>query len=85
MNKSGWLVGDSVTIADLRLYQMAIWIDSDILDGMPPSVLDAYPHVKKHMHRIKQIPQVKEFYAKHSPPYGDFDYVPTNKRVASDD
>jgi glutathione S-transferase len=82
-NMSGWLVGDKVTIADLRLYQLAIWIDSGALDGVPSSVLDTYPEIKQHMLQIREIPEVKEFYPKHSAPYGDFDYVPSKKQAVA--
>jgi glutathione S-transferase len=82
-NVSGWLVGDTVTIADLRLYQLATWIDSGALDGVPSSVLDTYPEIKQHMLQIREIPEVKEFYAKHSAPYGDFDYVPSKKQAVA--
>jgi len=79
-NKSESLVGDSRTIADLRLYQLAVWIDdAGILDGMPFSTLDAYPNVKEHMDRFKKISEIMEFCAKHSPPCSDFDYAPTKK------
>jgi hypothetical protein len=68
-----------VTIADLRLYQLAIWLESGMLDGIPPSTLDSYPLVKDHMDRIRKIPQVEAWYKDHSPPYGDFEFVPSKE------
>lgn len=69
-------MGPTISIADLRLYQLALWIDSGILDGVPPSTLDTYPQIRSHLERVKELDQVAAFYSRHSPPYGDFDFVP---------
>jgi glutathione S-transferase len=75
-NGSGWLVGDSLTIADLNFYALSSWLTSGMLDGVPTDSLDAYPLTKSIRTKIDEIPEVVAYRAKHTPPFGDFDYEP---------
>lgn len=69
-------MGQKVSIADLHLFQLALWIESGILDGVPPSTLDSYPQIRSRLERVKEMDQVAAFYSRYSSPYGDFDFVP---------
>jgi glutathione S-transferase len=73
---SGWLVGESVTIADILLYTQLTWIGGGILDGIPTSVLDDYPYCVALMEKVKSIDKIKEWMEKYPKPYGTFDFKP---------
>lgn len=40
---TGFIVGDRLSIADLKLYWVMTWLTSGMLDGIPPTLLDGYP------------------------------------------
>lgn len=71
-----WLVGNSITIADLQLHHLCTWFSSGSLDGIPSTLIDTYPLVKAHGERIEDIPEVKGFRAEHKEPYVDFEFTP---------
>jgi glutathione S-transferase len=39
---TGYLVGDELTVADLRLYWLIDWLTMGILDGIPTSLIDGH-------------------------------------------
>jgi len=43
--KTGFFVGDTLTIADLKLFYIAVLLTSGKLDGVPNTILDAYPSI----------------------------------------
>uniref|UniRef100_A0A1I7XE44 Glutathione S-transferase n=1 Tax=Heterorhabditis bacteriophora TaxID=37862 RepID=A0A1I7XE44_HETBA len=55
-NKSGWLVGNSVTWADLVCAEL-IWS----LVRRNPNFLDPYPEIKAHMEKVRAIPALKKW------------------------
>lgn len=73
---SNWLVGDSITIADLCLHRITFWISLGVLDGIPSDLFHSYPAVKKHHDAIESLPEIVSFREKYPTPYPDFDYVP---------
>jgi glutathione S-transferase len=73
---SDWIVGDSMTIADLVVYCDLTWISGGILDGVPTTVLDAFPACKALIENVKNDDKVKKWYEQYSKPYGNFDYEP---------
>jgi len=73
-SESGWLVGDSITIADVRAFADLTWIQSGILDGVPKTVLDDYPGCIAMMEKVKANHGIHKWYEKYSKPYGSFDY-----------
>ena len=60
-NPSGFLVGDRLTIADLRAY--AIW--SDNLEGIPQSYFEQFPNIAAHKAKIAALPKIAEYDAFH--------------------
>jgi len=42
---TGFIVGSSLTVADLKLYWMFDWLTSGILDGIPTSLVDGFENV----------------------------------------
>jgi len=75
-NKSGWFVGDSPTIADLRVHQFTSWMLAGLLDGVPADCMDAYPLLKAQHDKIEALPAVAAFRAKYGKQYSTFDYTP---------
>lgn len=73
-SNSGWLVGDQITIADLRVEGNLDWISSGILDGIPKDVLDDYPMSKGLMLKVRDHVDVKAWYDKYTKPYSTFDF-----------
>merc|ERR1712012_238121 len=73
---SEWLVGDSISIADLALFTDLDWISSGSLDGVPTDVLEPYPACKTLMDSVKNHEGVKKWTDKYSKPYETFDYEP---------
>ncbi|VDO32212.1 unnamed protein product [Haemonchus placei] len=55
--KSGFLVGDSLTWADLLVAEIATWAKKY------PSLYDGFPEMKAHAEKIRSIPAVKKWLA----------------------
>merc|ERR1712141_56208 len=62
---TGFYVGNKMTIADLAMWRMWGWIAGGIVDGIPTSLLDAYPQVKKNSAAIGALPEVAAWMAKY--------------------
>ena len=75
-NSSGWVVGESISIADLAVYCELAWFSSGILDGIPANVLDSYPACTQLMQKVKSHEGVKKWMDAYSKPYDNFEYVP---------
>jgi len=73
---SGWLVGKSMSIADLALYCDLDWVKSGILDGIPTNVLDSYPACLKLIENVTNHDDVKKWKEMYPKPYATFDYEP---------
>jgi glutathione S-transferase len=43
--RTGFIVGNSLTVADLKLYWLVDWLTSGMLDGIPPSLFDRFENV----------------------------------------
>ncbi|MEJ2360171.1 MAG: glutathione S-transferase [Gammaproteobacteria bacterium] len=54
---TGFIVGDSLTVADLKLYWIIEWLTCGMLDGIPTSLVDSYPAIQTWR---KQIGEVRE-------------------------
>lgn len=52
---TGFLVGNSLTIADLKLYWILDWLTMGILDGIPASLADNYEHVLSWRNNISSV------------------------------
>ncbi|CAM9923624.1 unnamed protein product [Discosporangium mesarthrocarpum] len=60
---NGWLVGESVTAADLAVLVFVVWIRKGGLDGVPATLFDNYPQTKGLQEKIHALPAVAEYYA----------------------
>lgn len=75
-SSSGWLVGDSLSIADLMLFCELTWFSSGVLDGIPVTVLEPYSGCTALMEKVKGHDGVKKWMDSYSKPYQTFDYLP---------
>ena len=60
-NASGWLVGDSLTVADLALYGRAMSFKLGKYDNIPPNIVDGFPKVNALYERVLKHPKVAEW------------------------
>ncbi|KAJ9468675.1 Glutathione S-transferase 4 [Diplonema papillatum] len=72
-SKSGFAVGDSLTMADLVVFLCVNGLRSGTMDGIPKDCLDHLAHIEKHRVTIANIPQVQNYYKdKEGPLYAPF-------------
>ena len=62
--KTGYFVDDSLTVADLAAWRLCGWISSGIIDGIPETILDAFPLLNAHQNHISNLPKVAEWLEK---------------------
>jgi glutathione S-transferase len=76
-NKGGWLVGDHLSIADIKWHFLLSILQEGNLAGIPANVADAYPHITKHLQNVISYPEIQAWYERFpEPPYPTFDYKP---------
>jgi glutathione S-transferase len=76
-NKTGWLVGDKPSIADLRAHSVLKLLADGFFDGIPTDTLDKTPLLKSLVDKVEAIPQIvafRDIYG--ASPYKDFEFVP---------
>ncbi len=54
-----WVVGSQMTVADIALWRALDWLVGGVLDGIPPTLLDASPRLLAAMQRVNEIPEVR--------------------------
>ena len=60
-NASGWLVGDSLTVADLALYSRVMSFKLGKYDDIPGNIVDGFPKVSALYDRVLKHPKVAEW------------------------
>jgi glutathione S-transferase len=61
-NGTGWLVGSSVTVADLKVQPVIKWLASGVVDGIDAHLIDAYPLLKAHQTSVLSLPAIAAWY-----------------------
>lgn len=70
---SGFLVGKSLSIADLRLLEVV-----ETLGHLCPDVVDKYPFLREHQQKLKELPNIANFFnGPHQKPVPDEVYAKT--------
>ena len=80
----GWVAQRTLTIADLRLYQLHSWLsgsfgaclNGDRLDGMTEEILNGFPLLELHKERVEELCDVVAYRSQFSWPYSTFDFSP---------
>lgn len=52
---NGYIVGDSLSVADLKLYWIIDWLSSGILDGIPTSLFDNFATVMAWRKNVTEV------------------------------
>jgi glutathione S-transferase len=78
VSTSGYLVGGTVTIADLRVHQLVSWFASGILDGIDATeFMTSYPKLIALKDLVEALEPVQAYRSKYGgDSYDDFDYTP---------
>lgn len=61
----GYIVGSTVTIADLQLFVLLGWLSKGVLDGIPKDIYEAYPTLKNLYEKLSENDKIAQFQAKH--------------------
>ena len=62
--KTGYFVDDSMTVADLAAWRLCGWLSGGIIDGIPETILDAFPLLNAHHNHISNLPKIAEWLEK---------------------
>eukprot|EP00300_Choanocystis_sp_HF-7_P043232 c9831_g1_i2.p2 GENE.c9831_g1_i2~~c9831_g1_i2.p2 ORF type:complete len:142 (+),score=31.64 c9831_g1_i2:254-679(+) len=63
---NGFVAGDALTIADLRLFGLTSWFSKGVLDGIPADYVSTnYPACEAHRQHIAAHPKIVEWYSEH--------------------
>lgn len=77
-NPSGWMVGDNLSIADLKWYFLISNLQTGVIDGIPADITDAYPLLTEHVQKVRNYPEIQAWYDRFpNAPYPTFDFKPT--------
>ena len=63
-NGSGFLAGDSMSIADLKFYATTSMLMAGFLDGIPASIFDNFPEILAHKAAVSGNEKIKAYEAK---------------------
>lgn len=67
-NGTGFLVGSSMTVADLKLFGIMETLKSGMLDGVPTTIADAYPKLKELYEMVAKHEKIAAYREKAYPP-----------------
>merc|ERR1712113_321871 len=62
----GFAVGSSLTVADFNIDGTLKWLQSGVLDNVPPSVVDPFSNLLKIQATVAADPKVKEWREKNA-------------------
>ena len=65
MGPGDYLVGDSITVADLAIWRLLGWLTGGILDGIPNDLLKAHCRLETHFKRIDEREDIRTWMQKH--------------------
>ena len=52
---TGFIVGKTLTIVDLKIYWILDWLTSGMLDGIPAELFDPYPNINAWRKNITEV------------------------------
>lgn len=56
---TGFIVGNELTVADLKLYWIVDWLSCGMLDGIPTTLFDAYPTIVSWRRNIEAVREAR--------------------------
>jgi len=67
----GFVVGSSITVADLAIWRLVGWVSSGVIDGIPMDyVAKTFPQIEGLCEQVDAHPKVQEWKAKYDKFYG---------------
>lgn len=60
-----FVLGDEISIADICITGIFLFVKSEFLDFVPPNALDGYPRMDKVFRSVMTIPEVSAWYKTH--------------------
>ena len=65
--ESEWVVGTRLGLADLAIWRMMGWLSSGIVDGIPATLLSAFPRIAAVCRAVDAHPQIQDWVARTYP------------------
>ncbi len=65
MGPGDYLVGDSITVADLAIWRLLGWLTGGILDGIPNDLLKPHSRLEAHFKRIDEREDIRAWMQEH--------------------
>lgn len=65
MGEGEYLVGDSLTVADLAIWRLLGWLCGGVLDGIPKGLLSSHSRLEAHFKRIDGREDIRAWMQKH--------------------
>ena len=65
MGHGEYLVGDSLTVADLAIWRLLGWLTGGVLDGIPTDLLTKHPRLDAHFKMIDGRDDIRAWMQKH--------------------
>ena len=65
MGSGDYLVGDSLTVADLAIWRLMGWLTGGVLDGIPNDLLKPHSRLEDHFKRIDGREDIRAWMQKH--------------------
>ena len=82
-NKNGYIVGDKLTIADLKLFELfhSLFLIFTSYEDIPKDYITKFPNIQKHYQLIKENENVEEFLQKFSLRNSEFKLDPNDQDI----
>ncbi len=65
MGPGDYLVGESLTVADLAIWRLMGWLTGGVLDGIPKDLLKSHTRLEAHFKRIDGREDIRAWMQKH--------------------
>ena len=65
MGAGDYLVGDTLTVADLAIWRLMGWLTGGVLDGIPKDLLEAHNRLEAHFKYIDEREDIRAWMQKH--------------------
>ena len=63
---TGFIVGNSLSVADLAIWRLCGWISGGVIDGIPNNILEKFSLLNYHQEKISNLPKVKKWVKKNN-------------------
>ena len=64
---SEWIVGSDISVADIAIWRLIGWLSSGMLDGIPITLLEDFPKIRRVCRAVDAHPKVQEWISRTYP------------------